>query len=142
MNYRSLLLALFSSIGFLYNPRIQALIYITSEKQFQEQVLQPDVWAVVNFFVPSSPIYRCPLCEMINATLTKFDLSGWPAQNNVKLFAVDVSLMPAIAVKYGYSLPPTITFFSKGNKTGPSWQVKAIPKIGELQAIIQSNMVR
>lgn len=140
--FKSIFTLLTLSVFLICSPILSSFTYITSEEQFNKLVLQKNVWAAVNFYVSSSPIYRCVLCTQINAIFHDLDIFGWSAANHIELFAVDVTKIPALGNKYGFRLPPTMMFFSQGVETGIKWQITTLPTKPNVEIVIVSNLNR
>ncbi|KPL00579.1 MAG: hypothetical protein AMJ90_08090 [candidate division Zixibacteria bacterium SM23_73_2] len=97
-------------MGFFSNlfnrkPKPGKPVTVTDE-DFQSEVLQSEIPAVVDFWSP-----RCPPCQVMGGLL---DEVGPDYDGRIKIFKLNVEQNPKVAQKYGIRSIPTVILFRNG----------------------------
>lgn len=97
-------------MGFFSNlfnrkPKPGKPVAVTDE-DFQSEVLQSEIPAVVDFWSP-----RCPPCQVMGGLL---DEVGPDYDGRIKIFKLNVEQNPKVAQKYGIRSIPTVILFRNG----------------------------
>lgn len=97
-------------MGFLRNlffgpPKPGKPLPLTDES-FQEEVLESDVPAVVDFWSP-----RCSPCQVMGGLL---DETGPDYVGRVNIFKLNVERYPEAAIRYVAQISPSVILFRKG----------------------------